>query len=89
MENNTPDVQTMLKDLNLDMSKLGELAAAAQSNPFAALSKIQELGISMGTLQQLMSMVMSNPEAFMNMAKDAGVPEEALNGIKDKLKRFM
>lgn len=82
------DVQDMLKDLNLDASKLQELAAAAQSNPFAALSKIQELGISMETLQKLMSMVMANPQAFMQMAQDAGVPEDALNSVKDKLKKF-
>ncbi len=85
---NIQDVQTMLKDLNLDVSKLQELAAAAQSNPFAALSKIQELGISMGTLQKLMTMVMANPGAFMEMAQQAGVPDETLSQMKEKLKSF-
>lgn len=82
------DVANILKDLNLDATKLQELAAAAQSNPFAALAKIQELGISMETLQKLMGMVMANPQAFMDMAQQAGVPEETLSSVKDKLKRF-
>ncbi|RZA11109.1 MAG: DUF2999 family protein [Proteobacteria bacterium] len=82
------DVGQMLKDMNLDVTKIQEIAAAAQGNPFAALSKMQELGISMETLQKLMGAVMANPQAFLDMATQAGVPSETLDSVKDQLKRF-
>jgi hypothetical protein len=82
------DVSQMLKDMNLDVDKIQEIVAAAQGNPFGALSKMQELGISMETFQQLMGAVMANPQGFLDLARQAGVSDEALSSAKDVLKRF-
>ncbi len=84
----TQEIGQMMEKLNLDAGKLQELATALQSNPFAAMSKIQELGITMDMIQTIMKLVMANPTAFVEAAKQAGVSEEALSMMKNQMDRF-
>ncbi len=81
------DIKEMIKNLNIDPSKIEEIEALAQQSPFAAFSKVQELGISMDVLQKAAKAMMSDPASFLEMAKDMGVPDDALDMVRSRLKK--
>jgi hypothetical protein len=76
------DLLKAIQELNIEPSKLMELATAMKENPFAAMAKIQELGIAPDALQKVMAAVMANPGTVFELAKQFGLSDEMLEAAK-------
>lgn len=75
----------LLKEQNIEQSKINELFEALTANPLMAMAKVQELGIPAEKLQSLMAMIMTNPQIIKDAVEELGLDFSKVEEAKEKL----
>ncbi len=75
----------LLRDSNIDESKIKEIFTTLTENPLAAMATISQLGIAPEKLQPVMMMAMQNPQIIRQAVEELGLDVTALDNAKEKL----
>ena len=78
------ELLALFRTMNIPEDKIREIAEAAGTNPMAAMAALQEY-ITPEIMQQMLGLMMANPGLLDSLAAEAGIPDDEMNGIKDRL----